>query len=277
VKVACLGARGSIPSSGREFLAVGGHTCCLALAPRHGEYELVLDAGSGIRNLTRLLRGAPYRGTVVLTHLHWDHLIGLPFSQALVNAGADVQLCVPGAADPAALLERMISPPFFPVTIHDLPGEWRIEPLAEGSTEVRGFTLTAREIPHGGGTTFGLRVDDGTASIAYLPDHDPKIAGPGPDGLGRISEAALALARDVDLLVHDSHWAASEIDGRPTAGHASAEFALALAQTANARRLWLFHHHPDRTDDAVQALAASLEPAGMDVAIAQSGLEVTIP
>lgn len=277
MKVACLGARGSIPSPGAEFLGVGGHTCCLALAPQSGEYELVLDAGTGIRELSRLLGGAPYQGTVVLTHLHWDHVIGLPFSRALVNPGAQVRLCVPAAGDPAELLERMISPPFFPVTIGDLPGEWRIEPLAEGSIEVGGLTVTAREIPHGGGRTFGLRVDEGTASIAYLPDHDPRIAGPGPEGLGVASEAALALARDVDLLVHDSHWSAPEIDGRPTAGHASAEFALALARAANARRLWLFHHHPDRTDEAVRALASSLEHLGIDVAIARSGLEVTIP
>lgn len=277
MRVACLGARGSTPSPGDEFLGVGGHTCCLALAPEGGPYELVLDAGTGARELARLLGGAPFRGTVILTHLHWDHVMGLPFSRALVDPDARVRLCVPASGDPATLLERMISPPFFPVTIDDLPGEWRVEPLEEGSMEVGGFTLTAREIPHGGGRTFGLRVDDGTASIAYMPDHDPRIEGPGAEGLGVASEAALDLARDVDLLVHDSHWSASEIEGRPTAGHASAEFALALGRSAGARRLWLFHHHPDRTDDGVQALASALDPDGIEVTVARSGLEVAIP
>ena len=113
--------------------------------------------------------------------------------------------------------------------------------------------------------------------MAYLPDHDPRRAGPGPDGLGVMSAAALDLARGADLLVHDAHWSAAEIDGRPTAGHASAEFALALARTARARRLWLFHHHPDRTDHAVRELAAGLEPGGVDVAIARAGLARAIP
>lgn len=277
MRVACLGARGSTPSPGGEFLGVGGHTCCLAVAPRGGPYGLVLDAGTGVRGLAHLLGGAPFDGTVILTHLHWDHVIGLPFSSALVDADARIRLCVPTAGDPAALLERLISPPFFPVTIGDLPGEWRVEPFEEGSIEVGGLTVTAREIPHGGGRTFGLRVDDGTASIAYMPDHDPRARGPGMDGLGIASEAALALAQDVDLLVHDSHWSAPEIDGRPTAGHSSAEFALALARSAHARRLWLYHHHPDRTDDAVEELAAGLDPVGVDVTVARSGLEATIP
>ena len=277
MRIACLGARGSSPTPGDAFREFGGHTCCVAIAPDEGPYELVLDAGTGIRGLGALLGGAPFRGTIILTHLHWDHLIGLPFSRALVDPAARVRLLVPARDDPGGLLERMMSPPFFPVTPSDLPGEWRIEPLGEGVTDLGALRVTAREIPHGGGTTFGLRVEDGAAAVAYLPDHDPRIAGPGPDGLGVASEAALALARGADLLVHDAHWAAAEIEGRGTAGHASAEFAQALAGAAGARRLWLFHHHPDRTDDAVRELAAGLGPTGVDVTIARSGLELDLP
>ena len=277
MRVVCLGARGSSPSPGDEFRETGGHTCCVAIAPDGGPCELVLDAGTGIRGLATLLDGAPFRGTIVLTHLHWDHIIGLPFSRPLMDPGARVRLLVPADGDPASLLERMISPPFVPVTLDHLPGAWSIEPLSEGVIDLGPFEVTALEIPHGGGTTFGLRVDDGAAGLAYLPDHDPRIAGPGPGGLGVPSGGAIALAQDVDLLVHDAHWAAAEIDGRPTAGHASAEFALALARAAHAHRLWLFHHHPDRTDGAVRALAAALDPTGVETTIARSGLEITLP
>src|SRR4051812_32260691 len=82
VRVHFCGVRGSCPSPGRDFLDVGGQTSCVAISADDGPPLLVLDAGSGLRNLTRLLDGEPFRGTIVLGHLHWDHVMGLPFFAA---------------------------------------------------------------------------------------------------------------------------------------------------------------------------------------------------
>ena len=111
-------------------------------------------------------------------------------------------------------------------------------------TTIEGFDVLALEIPHKGGRTFGYRVSDGRASIAYLSDHGPVALGPGPDGLGPYHEAALALADGVDLLVHDAQHTAEELPAAAAFGHSAAEYAVALAERAGAGRVLLFHHDP---------------------------------
>ena len=98
----------------------------------------------------------------------------------------------------------------------------------------------------------GFRVSDGHSSVAYIPDHCPTALGPGPDGIGEYHEAALELARDVDLLIHDAHLRAEEVEAEGSFGHAAAEYAVRLGDLAGARRVALFHHRPERTDAEVE-------------------------
>jgi ribonuclease BN (tRNA processing enzyme) len=95
-------------------------------------------------------------------------------------------------------------------------------------------------------------------SLAYLPDHAPHLLGPGEGGVGVLHEAALHLARDVDLLIHDAHFTRDELAERPHYGHSCAEYATELAAAAGARRVLLFHHEPRRSDDHVEAIAADI-------------------
>src|SRR5206468_12907989 len=106
---------------------------------------------------------------------------------------------------------------------------WSFHALANGAFEAEGFTVTALEIPHKGGLTFGFRVTDGTATIAYLSDHAPMNLGAGPHGLGALHEAALGLADEADLLIHDAQFEASQFPGVEYLGHASVEYAVSLA------------------------------------------------
>ncbi|MGH9165835.1 MAG: MBL fold metallo-hydrolase, partial [Acidimicrobiales bacterium] len=135
---------------------------------------------------------------------------------------------------------------------------WSFESLAEGTTEVEGFTVLAREIPHKGGRTFGYRVSDGTSALAYLSDHAPQNIGPGEDGLGEYHAAARDLVDGVDVLIHDGQYTAAELSTRGYFGHAAAEYAAALAKECGARRLLLFHHDPSRTDPEVDDLLAGV-------------------
>jgi len=114
-----------------------------------------------------------------------------------------------------------------------------------------------REIPHKGGTTFGYRVSDDRASLAYMPDHCPTTLGPGPDGWGEYHGNALELAAGADVLVHDAQLMPEESD-QVDFGHAVADYAVGLGRKAGARRTVLFHHRPDRTDDALDALGRRL-------------------
>jgi len=259
VRLLICGARGSTPAPGADFVRYGGETSCIAVA-RDGEApRLVLDAGTGLRRLSSLLDGAPFRGTLLLGHLHWDHTHGIPFFPAADRPDSAVTVRVPAqedGADALAALSKCMSPPHFPITPAQLRGDWRFDSVAEGSHDIEGYQVLAREIPHKGGRTFGYRISDGQCSFAYLSDHAPIDLGPGPEGLGEYHEAVMELCAGVDLLIHDAQYTALELPARAHFGHSAIEYAVGLAERAAVARLLLFHHDPSRTDAQLDALVA---------------------
>jgi phosphoribosyl 1,2-cyclic phosphodiesterase len=273
VRVHLCGVRGSTPAPGADFLRYGGHTSCVAIA--HDERPsptLILDAGTGIRSVTALLGKQAFSGTIVLTHLHWDHVQGLPFFHAGDHDDAQVSLLLPeqeDGADAVSVLARSMSPPHFPMEPDQLRGTWSFTTLAPGEQEFDGFTVLAREIPHKGGRTFGYRVSDGHSTFTYMPDHCPTSLGAGPDGCGEYHPAALELAADADALLHDSQLLTpTELASEGRFGHAAADYAVELGRLAGARRVLLAHHRPDRDDDALDELKERFATPGVEVIVA---------
>ena len=264
------GVRGSTAAPGTEFARTGGHTSCVLVWPTvDAAPSLVLDAGTGIRSVTAELGAAPFRGTILLTHLHWDHLQGLPFFAAGDRHDADVRLLLPEqGVPPAALLDRAMSPPHFPIDGSGLRGRWAFDALDEGTHEIEGCAVTAREIRHKGGRTFGYRIERDDVVLAYLPDH--LAARPGPR-----RDAAVALARGADLLIHDAQFVAGEEQVAADYGHATIGSAVELAQEAGAKELALFHHSPSRTDADLDRIAEDWVGVhgGVTVSVAIEGAE----
>jgi phosphoribosyl 1,2-cyclic phosphodiesterase len=248
----------------------------VAISSEGGPPRLLLDAGTGIRRVPVLLGDRPFTGTILLTHLHWDHVQGIPFFPAGDRDDARVTLAMPAQGDPVAVLRGAMSPPHFPIGPDGLRGDWSFLGLEPGRHEVEGFRVLAADVPHKGGRTFGYRVADGTSSLAYIPDHGPLGCGEGPDGLGARHEAALALASGVDALVHGAQFTLAERSLAADFGHATVDYAVALAVEAGARRLVLFHHSPARTDDQVDTLARSLGDAALPVTVASEGLALDL-
>jgi phosphoribosyl 1,2-cyclic phosphodiesterase len=248
---------------------------------------LVLDAGTGLRRVTALLNDHPFVGTIILTHLHWDHVEGLPFFVGGDRDDARVGLLLPRQDDSRnprrgqgaeAVLAEMMSPPHFPIRPNELRGNWTFSsadpgPVPGGPDGTHGFEVEAREVPHKGGRTFGYRVTDGRSVVAYVPDHCPTAYGPGPDGWGDYHPAALELAHDADVLIHDAHLLGSELRRKASFGHAAADYAVALGARAGARKVVLFHHSPDRTDDELDELGHRLSNASVRVVV---GTEETV-
>jgi len=223
-----------------------------------------------------VLDGPPFRGSILLGHLHWDHTHGIPFFRAGDHPDAHVELHMPAQGDPVAVLARVLSPPHFPIGPGDLRGDWRFHALEPGTHTMEGFEVTALEIPHKGGRTFGYRVSAGGVTIAYLSDHSPITVGPGPDGLGEYHDEALALARDVDLLLHDAQYTVAELPERATFGHSAVDYAVGLADRSGARRLLLFHHDPPRTDDAIDEIVRAHQHPRVDVQAAAEGMVIDL-
>lgn len=197
-------------------------------------------------------------GLNLLSHLHWDHVQGLPFCDATDRNDARVTLFVPDqldGSDPLEVLSRSMSPPHFPVRADELRGDWSFLSLSASTMEVEGFSVLVEEIPHKGGRTYGVRVSDGSSTVVYMTDHCPSALGPGPDGLGEYHQAALSLCEGADVLIHDAQLAREELEAETYFGHAAAENAVELARHANVAHVVLFHHKQGRVDDDLDALA----------------------
>jgi phosphoribosyl 1,2-cyclic phosphodiesterase len=249
------GCRGSVAAPGPDTVTHGGNTSCVEVMLGDGTV-LVLDAGTGIRGLgLDLVRRGTRTIHLFLTHLHLDHLEGLRFFAPLWDE--DVSLEVWGPRSPVlSLRERILrafSPPLFPldlrdvparVTFHDLPGEpWRAE----------GVSLCSELVLHPG-PTLGFRLDTGESSLAYLPDHEPALAGIEGRSPDWISGGALAAG--ADFVLHDAQYLDDEYESRMGWGHSSVDAAVAFCRAVDARRLVLFHHEPERSDRALELLEA---------------------
>ena len=240
-----LGVRGSTPVSGVEFARVGGHTSCLAVSIGDEPPSLVLDAGTGLQELRADFGDRPFDGSILLTHLHWDHVQGLPFLPAIDRDDARVLLAQPAQGDPRQVLRRAMSPPHFPIPPEALRGAWAHLALEPGKHQFGAFEVLARDVVHKGGRTFGYRVRAGDSTFAYVPD-----------ALDANDDVILELAADAEVLVRGAPFVSDESERAAAFGHGTAEVAAAIARRARVRQLVLTHHAPTRTDAAVHDIAA---------------------
>jgi ribonuclease BN (tRNA processing enzyme) len=272
VRIELLGVRGSTGAPGADHVRYGGHTSCIAVrADPSTAPTLALDAGTGLRSLTDMLGGAAFDGSIVLSHLHWDHMQGLPFFAAGDREAARVDLHLPAQEGRSGrdLLAQSFAPPSFPIPPEGLQGRWAFHAMSEGRHRIAGFEVVAVDVEHKGGRTFGLRVDDEHGSLAYVPDHAP-MAG--------VSAELMDVLHGVDVLLHDAQFLEGE---RPVAvdyGHSTVQDAVRLAQSCGARQLVLLHHSPARTDDALDEIAdwaPGLAPE-LTVVVGREGMAIDI-
>jgi len=249
------GCRGSLATPGAATLAYGGNTSCVELRLDDGS-TVVLDAGTGIRELgLRLANRPPAPINLLLTHLHLDHVAGLPFFAPLWDARAEIHIWAPFArADLAEAIARYMSPPLFPVSISDVPASVRFHDLPERTWRLGSANVSAERVRHVG-PTVGYRIENAGQSLAYLPDHEPyAVDEPGEVEPERLS--GYRLARDASILLHDAQYLETEYPARAGWGHSSVAHAVAFARAAAAQRLVLFHHDPLHSDDDLSALEA---------------------
>ena len=253
MKVRVWGARGSIPTPGAETWRYGGNTSCVQVTLSDGSL-LVLDAGTGIRNLGLTLAGSEPRLHILLTHLHMDHIQGLMFFAPCFRPQSEIIVWGPSAPD-ASLenrIARYISAPLSPVEVRELPCSVSFREAPATDWEIGPARVQAASVTHRG-PTLGYRITDGDQSLAYIPDHEPGL---GADLASLHPEwiSGYDLARDADLLIHDCQYADDEYPDHLGWGHSGMGDALVFAHRVGARRTLLFHHDPLNSDDRLDAL-----------------------
>lgn len=251
--VTVWGARGSLPASGAAFTEYGGETCAVECRiGSHDGHALVIDAGSGLVPMGRSLVDRGVREIdLVLSHLHYDHVMGLPFFAPAHRD--DVRLRIHYGGHPEApetgegveaVLADYFRAPFFPVgpgcfradvSFHALPSGPLT--LAAGAASVVHAPLT-----HPGGAV-GYRVEREGTAFAYVTDFEQ-------DG-GAGDDSVIALAANADVALMDATYTPD--DYAPCAGYGHAHWRAAgeLAVRAGARSWGLFHHHHERDDAAL--------------------------
>jgi len=247
------GCRGSIATPGSQTTKYGGNTSCVEVVLQ-GDTALVLDAGTGIRPLgLELARRGTQHVHLFLTHLHVDHLEGLRFFAPLWNPQVTVEIW--GPRSPVLSLRdrilRSFSPPLFPIDFRDIPARLSFHDLPAEPCEVAGVTVASDLVLHPG-PTLGFRLERAGSTAAYLPDHEPVLAG--IDGVPLDWLSAGALARNADVLLHDAQYDEDEYSARIGWGHSSVADAVSYCDAVGAERLVLFHHEPEHSDNALEQL-----------------------
>lgn len=268
------GVRGSIPVPGRETVEVGGNTACVSVEA--DGTVLVLDAGTGIKALGQALLGGSERIVLLLSHPHWDHLMGMPFFGPLYEEGRtiDVVECSENGTCFSPL--RLVDGVGFPLSVDQLPAHCRTAP-GDGTGLMReyGFEVRRLSLNHPGGA-YGFRISRGDATLVYMTDNeiDP------PGGPSTAFDDLVEFCRDADVLCHDAQYEAGELKDRFGWGHSALPRVCELAVAAGVRHLVLFHHDPERTDRQVAAMEARaraiLAPSGIRCTAAYEGLSLDI-
>ncbi|MBN1547356.1 MAG: MBL fold metallo-hydrolase [Syntrophaceae bacterium] len=246
--IRCWGARGSIPVSGRQYLRYGGDTTCLEIRSKHNDV-IIIDAGSGIRRLgKRLIAEHNRKFTLILTHAHWDHIMGFPFFKPLYykSTRMDVYGCPHAQRSTREILAGIMAPPHFPVHVDDVRAQVDYHEFCNRRFSVNSITIDPIAISHPN-EGVGYRFTEDGKSFVFLTDNELTYQHEG----GHDYNSYLAFTRNADLLFHDAEYTEADYKKTRTWGHSVYKDALRLAIEAGVKRFGLFHHNQDRSDRGV--------------------------
>jgi phosphoribosyl 1,2-cyclic phosphodiesterase len=273
------GTRGSIPVPGRNTLKYGGNTSCLEI--RCGEELIIIDAGTGIRNLgTELLKETSVKASILFSHVHWDHIQGIPFFRPAYKPGNGFKLYGNRNWDTKLeyVLRWQMQKPNFPVTLEEVNSVGaKMEYIDIESGEVFNVgkngqvTIRSTELHHPD-KAFGFKIEYNGKNMVFATDTESL---PEPD------PGLVELSNDTDLLIHDAQYTRDEyygLDGDPKInwGHSTPESAARTALGVNAKKLVLFHHDPYHDDEAIDEMLESASAIFPNSVAAYEGMVIEI-
>ncbi len=277
MRVRFWGTRGLLATPGHAYQRYGGATVCAEIVSSEGA-RIIVDLGTGCIPLGgSLMADAAKGGTrtlaVLLSATRIDHIHGLPFFAPALAPGWDLSIMGPSQAgqDISVILDGSLNPNYSPLYgVGNLTPKLSLSTLTEGELSWEGFRIVTRELPHGLTRALGFRIEADGAIVALVPDVEYEEGDPHP--------AALDLASDADVLVHDGMESVAAVVKRKGTAPKPPMDALLLAREAGAKRLFLYHHDPDLDDVRMDGLLTKLGPEARNVqlAAARGGEEIVL-
>jgi phosphoribosyl 1,2-cyclic phosphodiesterase len=269
------GVRGSCPCPSDANRRYGGNTACVALtAP--GEPPIVFDLGTGLRAFADTQpQDGSFAGSALVTHIHWDHVQGLPFFPPADRPGATFRIYGPQQEEGSLreLFDGFMRPPYFPVTCSDLRGDITFHEVLKDDFLIGGAQVCVRPVPHVGATV-GYRVGWHGRSVTYISDHQA------PLDLDSVADSVLELAGGADVLIHDAQYTRAEFEQKAHWGHCTIDYAVRVARDAGVGTLVLFHHDPAHGDDCLDELLSQARqeagPGAPEIIAAYEGLTLSL-
>ncbi|MGQ0826400.1 MAG: MBL fold metallo-hydrolase [Actinomycetota bacterium] len=279
IRVGFHGVRGSTPCEGAHYARYGGHSSCVSLEATN-EATIVFDLGTGLRAFGDRLGNSEFHASVLLSHLHWDHVQGLPFFAPMHDAATTLDVHGPRQTDGdlGEVFSQLMRPPFFPIRPDGLAGAVRFHDTGDDDFPIGLAKVRSRWVRHVG-PTLGFRVDWNGVSVAYIPDHGPGCCPDDPED--HVPHEILELGDGVDVLIHDAQHTADEYTRKRHWGHSTIDYALHVARECGARTLVLFHHDPSHSDEQLDLIGAeaadrSAANGGAEVIVGHEGLELEL-
>lgn len=252
-KIKFWGVRGSIPTPGRNFIRYGGNTPCIEV--RCGETLIIIDAGSGIRelgdSLAQEFKGRNAEIHMLISHTHWDHIQGFPFFKMAYIPGTVINFY---GGHSVSALEKLIfgqmEREYFPVSLNDLQSTIGFSALTESPFKINDVTIHFTHLIHPT-LSLGFRIEYRGKVFVYATDSEISTD---PD-IERINSRNLSyLMHDADALVADCQYTLEEYENKVGWGHSAIEKTVELCSSFNVKNLFAFHHDPTRTDDQLDDL-----------------------
>lgn len=263
IEVKFYGTRGSIPVCDPHFQQFGGNTSCVGL--KIDGQLVIVDAGTGIRELGKELQTESGDIDILFTHFHWDHIQGFPFFEPCYNSGVSlnlstVDMMTKDSFDLHKALSSQMSSSHFPIGLKDMPASLNFLPKTN-------LGISGIELNHPGGCKgFKIRSKEGK-TLAYMVDHEHTSP---------LDKKYINFCKDVDILIHDAQYTTTEHKKYQGWGHSSYQQALDLAEKAQVKQLIFTHHDPDHNDEFLLRQELKCQIVFNNCLIAREGMTIRI-